>query len=160
MKMTTTARMSRLEYFMAIAKITSMRGTCPRAKVGAVAVKDNRIIMSAYNGSVSGGKHCTDVGCLIVNNHCIRTVHAEMNIITECAKAGISLKEATIYCTLEPCQNCLKSLISAGVSTIIFNEEKFDDKVNEELYHLVNLRQICSYNGELLTKEVLRCNND
>ena len=69
-------RISRHEYFMEIAKLTAKRST-GNVKVGAVAIKNNRIIMSAYNGSPSGMKHCTDVGCYIINDHCERIIHAE-----------------------------------------------------------------------------------
>ena len=132
-------RLDRTTYFMQIAKLTAQRGTCPRKMVGAVAVKDNRIIMSGYNGSISGGAHCEDVGCIIHDNHCIRVIHSEMNIICECAKAGISLNNATIYCTLEPCYNCLIALIAAGVSTIIYQDSYKDIRTNLELYNFIKV---------------------
>jgi len=151
---TNSKRLDRLAYFMEIAKLTAKRGTCPRAQVGAVAVKDNRIIMSAYNGSVSGGKHCTEIGCLLIDGHCMRTVHAEMNIITGCAKEGISLKGSIVYCTFKPCCNCLMALISSGVQTVYYETEKKDSRTPEELYHLIELRQLYDYNDDLLSKRI------
>lgn len=125
-------RPTRKRYFMDIAKLTAKRSTC-RVKVGAVAVKNRRIIMSAYNGSPSGMKHCTEVGCLFIDGHCKRTVHAEMNLITMCAKEGISLRDATVYCTHEPCNECKKNLISAGVKAVVYKENYNDYYVFNEL---------------------------
>lgn len=137
-------RMSRDEYFMKIAELTSLRSTCLRKKVGAIAVKQKRIIMSGYNGSVSGSKHCLDVGCLMFENHCIRTIHAELNIITQSAKAGVNLADATIYCTVEPCYNCLNAMISCGIKTVKYKEKRYDERflLNQELYTLIEVEQI------------------
>ena len=77
--------------------------------------KDNRIIAGGYNGSVAGEVHCIDVGCLIEDDHCIRTIHAEMNALLQCAKQGVSSDNATIYVTHFPCLNCTKSIIQAGI---------------------------------------------
>ncbi len=116
------SRPTRDEYFMDIAKLTAKRSTCDRAMVGAVAVKDNRIIMSGYNGSPKGLAHCTEASHLMVEGHCIRTVHAEQNVITQCAKKGISLERATIYVTHFPCMLCCKLLLSAGVKEVLYDQ--------------------------------------
>ena len=118
-------RTSRDRYYMAIAKLTATRSTCDRANVGAVAVKDKRIIMSGYNGSPSGTPHCYDAfdGHILENGHCVRTVHAEQNIITQCAKTGIALEGATIYVTHFPCEICCKLLLSAGIKEVIYAKE-------------------------------------
>jgi dCMP deaminase len=110
------------KYFLAIAKIVSTRATCPRKSVGAVLVKDRNVLATGYNGSVSGFDHCTDKGCLIVDNHCLRTVHAETNAILQAAKHGTALAGATCYVTHAPCINCLKNLLNAGVGAIIYGE--------------------------------------
>ena len=140
-------RMERDEYFMSIAKLTALRATCLRKKVGAVAIKDNRIVMSGYNGSPSGAKHCSEIGCLLYENHCIRCVHAEANIIYQCAKEGISLKGAKIYCTVEPCYICLMAMISAGITEVLFEEERIDSRTNPELYHLIKFTRLKNGNG-------------
>ena len=85
------------EYFMAQSHLLALRSTCRRLSVGATIVKDNRIIAGGYNGSVAGEVHCIDEGCLIEDGHCIRTIHAEMNALLQCAKQGVSTEGATIY---------------------------------------------------------------
>ena len=76
-------------YFMLSALFLASRSTCSRAQVGTLLVKDKRIIASGYNGSVHGEEHCDDVGHLMVDNHCIRTVHSVVNAVTQCAKFGV-----------------------------------------------------------------------
>jgi len=123
-----TNRLSRDSYFGAIATVTATRSTCPRAQVGAVAVKDNHIIMTGYNGALSGDEHCIDAGCIMYIGHCIRSVHAEANIVIHCAKYGINLSGSKIYVTHKPCNECMKLLIGARVSEIIYLNEYEDDK--------------------------------
>lgn len=84
-------------YFIRIAKEVASRATCPRAAVGAVIVKDNRILSTGYNGAPAGQPHCEDVGCEIVDGHCHTAVHAESNAIAQAAKHGISVEGATLY---------------------------------------------------------------
>ena len=119
-------RINREEYYIRLAEITSKRSTCNRAKVGAVAVKDKRIIATGYNGSPAGWAHCDTAGHLLSGNHCIRTVHAEMNIICQCAKFGISLEKAIVYTTHSPCYQCLKHLENVGVKEVHFLFSKKD----------------------------------
>jgi len=76
------------QYFMLQALVISTRSTCNRLSVGATLVRDKRIIAAGYNGSVSGDDHCLDEGCYLVDGHCVRTIHAEMNAILQCAKFG------------------------------------------------------------------------
>ena len=135
-------RIERNEYYMQIALLTAERGTCNRAKVGAIAVKDHRVIMSGYNGSPPGLYHCDDVGHLMINGHCERTVHAEQNVITQCAKEGIALKGATIYVTHEPCFMCLKLLISAGVIAVYFLDPRYDVRTPKEYYNAIKVIQL------------------
>ncbi|MDG0842586.1 ComE operon protein 2 [Staphylococcus equorum] len=111
------------EYFMAQSHLLALRSTCQRLSVGATIVKDNRIIAGGYNGSVSGEVHCIDEDCLLEDGHCIRTIHAEMNALLQCAKQGVSTDGATIYVTHFPCLNCTKSIIQAGIQTIYYAED-------------------------------------
>lgn len=111
------------EYFMAQSHLLALRSTCKRLSVGATIVKDNRIIAGGYNGSVAGEVHCIDEGCLIEDGHCIRTIHAEMNALLQCAKQGVSTEGATIYVTHFPCLNCTKSIIQAGIKTIYYAQD-------------------------------------
>ncbi len=116
------------EYFMQIAEIVKTRSTCLRRQVGAVIVKDNRIITTGYNGAPSGLKHCTEMGgCererLGVpsgeRHELCRALHAEQNAIIQAAMLGISTDGSTIYITLQPCVICAKMLINAGIKRIV-----------------------------------------
>jgi dCMP deaminase len=106
-------RISRDEMFIEVAHIVAKRGTCPRAKVGAVLVNEyNKIVSIGYNGSPSGEEHCEDVGCLMENGHCIRTTHAEINCVEdlEDALAG----PYTLYVTHAPCTYCSERIARWG----------------------------------------------
>lgn len=110
------------EYFMEIARTVATRATCPRASVGCVLTRDRRMLTTGYNGAPRGVAHCTEVGCMLVNDHCQRATHAEANAVVQGALHGVSLEGATAYCTHQPCINCSKLLISAGVLRIVFEE--------------------------------------
>jgi dCMP deaminase len=107
-------------YFIDLAKLVATRATCPRLHVGAVIVRDNRILVTGYNGSPTGVEHCMDVGCLLDNNHCERAIHAEANAIIQAAVHGVSLVGATAYVTHQPCRNCTKLLVGSGIRQVIF----------------------------------------
>ena len=100
------------EYFLKLAMLASERSTCPRMHCGCVLVKDKNVVATGYNGSIPGDDHCDDVGCLVVDNHCVRTVHAEINALAQAAKHGSSVDGATAYQTNMACTNCAKALIS------------------------------------------------
>lgn len=122
------------EYFMNIAEIVSERGTCDRAYVGCVLVnKDNRIVSTGYNGSISGNPQCDEVGHKMRDGHCIATIHAEINALIYCAKEGITVKNSVCYVTHFPCLNCTKALIQAGISKIIYKEAYRVDEYALEL---------------------------
>ena len=108
------------EYFLAIAKETAKRATCKRAKHGCVLVRDNAVISTGYNGSPPGVEHCLDKGCLMLNEHCERCNHAEMNAICQAAKRGASTEGATAYVTGEPCLECVRTLLCAGISKVVY----------------------------------------
>lgn len=120
------------QYFMQIARTVATRATCPRASVGAVLVRDHRILTTGYNGAPRGVTHCTQAGCIIVNDHCVRATHAEANAIVQGALHGVGLQDATAYCTHQPCVNCSKLLISAGIVKIIY-QDAYPDAVAAEL---------------------------
>lgn len=108
------------EYFLDIAEKVSSRSTCLRLNVGAVLVaEDNRILATGYNGSPKGLPHCLDVGCLKnEEGRCIRTIHAEINAILS-VDMHIR-KNSILYCTHEPCENCTKSIIQAGIKKVVY----------------------------------------
>ncbi len=110
------------EYFMRISHEVAARSTCPRLAVGAVIVRDKRILTTGYNGSPSGLPHCDDVGCLIriVDNRqsCQRTLHAEQNAIIQAAYHGVSVTGSSLYSTHQPCLMCAKMIMNAGISEV------------------------------------------
>jgi len=107
------------EYFLKLAMLASERATCPRMHCGCVIVKDRYVLSTGYNGSLPGADHCEDVGCLIVDNHCVRTNHAEMNAIAQAARHGVSVDGATAYVTNMPCTTCAKALSAAGIRRVV-----------------------------------------
>lgn len=117
---------------MEIARTVATRATCPRASVGAVLVREHRILTTGYNGSPRGVAHCSEVGCTLVNDHCVRATHAEANAVVQGALHGVNLDGSTAYCTHQPCVNCSKLLISAGVRKIVY-DTAYPDAVAQEL---------------------------
>ncbi|MBF0746427.1 ComE operon protein 2 [Gemella sp. 19428wG2_WT2a] len=126
-------RISWDEYFMAQSHLLSLRSTCERLSVGATIVRDKRIIAGGYNGSIQGDEHCIDAGCKVVEGHCMRTIHAEVNALLQCAKFGVTTNGATIYVTHFPCLNCTKSVIQAGIKEICYAEDYKNNKYAEGL---------------------------
>ncbi len=123
------------EYFMSIALLVSQRSTCIRRHVGAVIVKNKRILSTGYNGVPSGIKHCTEVGCLRdklnipsgEKHELCRGLHAEQNAIIQAAYHGVEIKGSELYCTNQPCIICSKMIINAGINTIYFRDGYPDD---------------------------------
>lgn len=115
------------EYFLEVAHLVSRRATCMRRRVGAVLVKDKRILATGYNGAPSGVRHCTEVGCLREKlkipsgqrHELCRGLHAEQNALIQASLYGISVKGSTLYATNQPCIICAKMLINAGIGDII-----------------------------------------
>ena len=121
-------------YFMKIAAAVSERSTCDRAFVGCVLVREKRILTSGFNGSPAGQEHCDEAGHLMVEGHCVRTIHAETNAIIQAALHGVSTREATCYVTHFPCINCTKALINAGIARIVYGESyRIDENALEFL---------------------------
>lgn len=124
------------EYFMEIAEIVKTRSTCLRRQVGAVIVKDNRIITTGYNGAPSGLRHCTDIGgCERERLHIpsgqrhelCRALHAEQNAIIQAAKLGVNIDGSTLYCTHQPCILCAKMIVNAGIVRVVYHSGYPDD---------------------------------
>lgn len=126
-------RISWDEYFMAQSHLLSLRSTCSRLSVGATIVKDKRIVSGGYNGSIKGDEHCIDVGCKVVEGHCARTIHAEINAILQCSRFGVGTEGATIYVTHFPCLNCTKSIIQAGIKEICYANDYRNNEYAREL---------------------------
>jgi len=126
-------RPSRDQYFLKLAMLVSERSTCPRMHCGCVIVRDKKILSTGYNGSIPGDDHCEDVGCLVVDNHCVRTIHAEMNAILQCSNNGINTTGATAYVTNMPCTNCAKSLIGAGIKEVVIFSD-YHDTMAEQFF--------------------------
>gem|GEM_PF-65842 len=116
-------RISWNQYFMAQSHLLKSRSTCERLAVGAIIVRDKRMIAGGYNGSVSGGVHCIDEGCYVIDGHCVRTIHAEMNALLQCAKFGVAAEGSEIYVTHFPCLHCTKAIIQAGIKAVYYSED-------------------------------------
>jgi len=124
------------EYFMEIASVVAKRSTCLRQHVGAVIVKDKRILATGYNGAPSGMPHCEEVGCLRdkmavpsgERQELCRGVHAEQNAIIQAAKFGISVDGGTLYSTHCPCITCAKIIINAGIKKVVYGKEYADKR--------------------------------
>lgn len=128
------------DYFMRIAHLVAERSTCTRRKVGAVAVRDKRILATGYNGAPAGVAHCLDIGCLREQlgvpsgqrHEICRGLHAEQNVIIQGALHGVSLKGAELYCTTKPCLICAKMLINCGVTAVYF-AEGYPDELSDAM---------------------------
>ncbi len=117
------------EYFMSIAQVVATRSTCPRKYVGSVIVRNKTILSTGYNGSIRGMPHCSDVGHMMVDGHCVATIHAEANAIIQAARNGVNIDGATLYVTASPCWNCFKQSANAGVVRICYGEFYRDDRI-------------------------------
>ncbi|OPL13335.1 MAG: cytidine deaminase [delta proteobacterium MLS_D] len=137
-------------YFMDIAELVSMRSTCLRRRVGAVLVRDRRILTTGYNGAPSGITHCIERGCLREQLHIpsgerhelCRGLHAEQNAIIQAALHGVSTRGATLYCTNHPCIICSKMLINAGITTI-FYRDGYPDELSREMLDEAGIKVTC-----------------
>ena len=116
------------EYFMGICEQVAGRSTCKRRHVGAVVVRDRRILATGYNGTPAGLRHCDEVGCLREqmgiesgsNHELCRGIHAEQNAVIQAAKYGIAIDGSTLYTSHQPCVLCAKILINAGISEVVY----------------------------------------
>jgi dCMP deaminase len=140
------SRPSNDQYFMDMAHLVSTRSTCIRRQVGAVVVKDKRVLATGYNGSPKGTAHCEDLGCIRDQMHIpsgtrhelCRGVHAEQNAVAQAAYFGTSIKDATIYTTTFPCSMCAKILINAGIAEVVYCDSYVDD-LSKRLFAETNI---------------------
>jgi dCMP deaminase len=141
------------KYFMDITCLVAKRSTCTRRAVGAIIVKDRRVLATGYNGAPSQVRHCAETGCLRAQlavpsgerHELCRGIHAEQNAIIQAAYHGASIKGGTLYCTNLPCSICAKMIINAGIRKIIYQSGYADaisqemlDEARVELIHLEN----------------------
>ena len=131
------------DYFMDIAFTVAQRSTCNRAHVGAVIVREKRILTTGYNGAPAGISHCDEIGHLMIDGHCLRALHAEQNAIIQAALHGVSIKDSSCYVTHQPCINCAKMLINAGIRKVVYGGNYPDENslmfLNEAKVELVRL---------------------
>jgi dCMP deaminase len=113
---------------MDIANVVSSRATCDRKHVGAVIVRDRTILSTGYNGSIRGMPHCSEVGHMMEDGHCVATIHAEMNAVIQAARNGVRLEGSDIYITASPCWSCFKALANAGIRRICYGEFYRDER--------------------------------
>jgi dCMP deaminase len=133
-------------YFMEMAHLISKRSTCVRRQVGAVIVKDKRVLTTGYNGSPKGTRHCEDRGCIReqegipsgTRHELCRGVHAEQNAVIQAAYFGISIDGGTIYTTTFPCSMCAKILINAGIREVVYTDGYTDD-LSRDLFEETNV---------------------
>jgi len=111
---------------MEVARTVATRATCPRASAGAGLGRGHRILTTGYNGAPRGVAHCTEAGCEMVGGHCVRSTHAEANAVVQGALHGVGLEGAAAYCTHQPCVNCAKLLVSAGIVRIVYRDSYVD----------------------------------
>jgi len=125
---------------MKIAELAATRSTCLRRQVGAVIVKDKKILATGYNGAPSGLRHCLDIGCLRdklgipsgERHELCRATHAEQNAIVQAALFGVSIRNSTLYSTTQPCILCTKLIINAGIKKIVI-KDSYPDKMSRQM---------------------------
>ena len=131
------------EYFIELAHSVSKRATCDRGRSGCVIVRDKQILVTGYVGSPRGLPHCDDVGHFFkkvihedgsVTQHCVRTVHAEQNAITQAARRGIALDKATLYCRMTPCRTCAMLIINCGIERVVCQFKYHAGTESEQLF--------------------------
>jgi len=139
-------------YFMEIANLVSKRSTCLRRSVGAIIVKDKRILSTGYNGSPTGLKHCEEIGCIREKlkipsgekHELCRGIHAEQNAIIQAAYHGVSINNADLYSTVLPCSICAKMLINSGIKKI-FYKSSYADKLSQDMLQEAKI-ELCKIN--------------
>jgi len=137
-------RPSVLEVMKEIAQAWSKRSTCTRLQVGAVAWRDNLVLATGYNGAPRGMPHCTDVGCLIIGDRCLRSIHAEENVYLQAARLGTSLLDAELLTTYHPCYKCAIMAIQVGIKKIYYLHpyRKSEENLTEQTLRQANIELI------------------
>ena len=140
------------EYFLDLLEPLGRRGTCNRGRSGAVIVSlGNTILATGYVGAPPGQPHCDEVGHMMrtvidengnKSQHCVRTLHAEENAILQCAKDGIKLGGATIYCKMTPCYNCAMRIVRVGIKRVVAQKRYHADKLSLELFKNAGVKMV------------------
>jgi len=139
------------EYFMEIADTVAKRATCDRGRSGCVIVKEKQILVTGYVGSPRGLPHCDDVGHQLkqvvhedghATTHCVRTVHAEQNAITQAARLGIPLEGATLYCRMTPCRTCAMLIINCGIVRVVCEKKYHAGSESEEMFQVAGVELV------------------
>lgn len=147
------------DYFMEIANTVAKRATCDRGRSGCVIVRDKQILVTGYVGSPKGLPHCDDIGHQLkkvihengqVTTHCVRTVHAEQNAITQAARLGISLDKATLYCRMTPCRTCAMLIINCGIERVVCEKKYHAGAESEQMFKDAGI--ILEYFEEVILK--------
>jgi len=147
------ARPNNDDYFMSMAELVATRATCLRRDVGAVIVKEKRVLATGYNGAPRGLSHCADTGCVRqqmniesgTRHELCRGVHAEQNAIIQAAYFGVSVKDSSIYITNFPCVVCAKMLVNAGIKEIVYKNDYVDELSRQVLEEAqVSVRRLAS----------------
>lgn len=150
------------EYFLKLADSVASRATCDRGRSGCVIVKDRQILVTGYVGSPRGLAHCDDVGHLMkkvihedgnVTQHCVRTVHAEQNAITQAARRGIALDGSTLYCRMTPCRTCAMLIINCGIERVVCEKKYHAGTESEAMFAEAGVKL------EFLNNEIERYDN-
>ncbi len=135
-------------YFLQLADSVSKRATCNRGRSGCVITRDKQILVTGYVGAPKGLAHCDDVGHLLkkvvhndgsVTEHCVRTVHAEQNAITQAARRGIALDGATLYCRMTPCRTCAMLIINCGIKRVVCERKYHAGEESEHMFKEVGI---------------------
>lgn len=131
------------EYFLEIARTVASRATCDRGRSGCVIARDKQILVTGYVGAPKGLPHCDDVGHQMkktihedgkVTQHCVRTVHAEQNAITQAARLGIAIAGSTLYCKMTPCRTCAMMIINCGITRVVCEKKYHAGQESEEMF--------------------------
>jgi len=140
------------DYFIEIVEVIASRGTCNRGRNGCLIVTyDNQILAAGYVGSPSNAPHCDEIGHLIQTKvlltgekfeHCIRTIHAEVNAIAQAAKRGSSLNNAILYTLMEPCYDCAKLIIQCGIKKVVSKNLYHAAEMTRDLFNISNVELI------------------
>ncbi len=147
-------------YFMQIAHLVATRATCPRRMVGALIVRDRRILATGYNGAPKGLPHCPPGGAeleypdgCLHNGHCIRSLHAEQNALLQAAMIGIACEGATMYVTCQPCHTCAKMILNAGIERVIY-EGDYPDPYAMAFFRLAGIEVLRYVQGSVQAVEL------
>jgi dCMP deaminase len=137
------------EYFMELARVVALRGTCDRGRASCVIVRGKHPLTMGYAGAPTGMPHCDEVGHQLkktihedghITEHCVRTIHAEQNAILQAAKLGIAVEGATLYCNMTPCRVCAMLIIGAGIKRVVAAKKYHAGQESEEMFRVAKVK--------------------